>query len=119
MHNFTLKSFVSNHFRCVKASVNKFFLKFVEVSAVYNLIFEVDFDHAKFEIFDGNVAGSFTKLDRPTYIEQKWRLRQWPAGHFSTLKIKFEQNNVDAVTLMKVDWVSTYTLKVGASQNAF
>jgi len=58
----------------------------------------------KFEIFGGNVSGEFSKLDRPTYIEQKWRLAQWPAGHFSTLKIKFEQNDVDAVTIMKVDW---------------
>ena len=50
------------------------------------------------------MSGEYTKLDRPTYIEQKWRLAQWPAEHFSTLKIKFEQNDVDAVTIMKVDW---------------
>lgn len=59
---------------------------------------------AKFEIFGGNVSGEFVKLDEPTYIEQKWRLAQWPAGHFSTLKMKFEQNDVDAVTVMKVEW---------------
>lgn len=58
----------------------------------------------KFEIFGGNVSGEYVKLDRPTYIEQKWRLAQWPAGHYSTLKIKFEQNDVDAVTIMRVDW---------------
>jgi len=58
-----------------------------------------------FEIFGGNVAGTYTKLEKPTYIEQKWRLGQWPQGHFSTLKIKFEQNDVDAVTVMRVDWV--------------
>ncbi|KAF4554953.1 Hsp90 co-chaperone AHA1-like protein [Elsinoe fawcettii] len=57
-----------------------------------------------FELFGGNVSGSYTKLDEPTYIEQKWRLASWPKGHFSTLKIKFEQNDVDAVTVMRVDW---------------
>ncbi|KAK5723807.1 Co-chaperone [Elasticomyces elasticus] len=58
----------------------------------------------KFEIFGGNVSGEYTKLEKPTCVEQKWRLAQWPAGHFSTLKIKFEQNDVDAVTVMRVDW---------------
>lgn len=59
---------------------------------------------AKFEIFGGNVSGVYSKLQRPMAIEQKWRLAQWPAGHYSTLKIRFEQNDVDAVTIMRVDW---------------
>ena len=67
-------------------------------------VFEGAKEGGKFEIFGGNVSGSYTKLDRPTFIEQKWRLAQWPAGHFSKLKIKFEQNDVDAVTIMRVDW---------------
>ena len=50
------------------------------------------------------MSGSYSKLEKPTYIEQKWRLAQWPAGHFSTLKIRFEQNDVDAVTMMNVNW---------------
>ncbi|OQO13466.1 hypothetical protein B0A48_01694 [Cryoendolithus antarcticus] len=68
-------------------------------------LFEGSSEGSKFEIFGGNVSGSFTKLTEPTYIEQKWRLAQWPQGHFSTMKIKFEQNDVDAVTIMRVDWV--------------
>lgn len=67
-------------------------------------VFEGAKEGGKFEIFDGNVSGAYAKLQKPTYIEQKWRLAQWPAGHFSTLKIKFEQNEVDAVTVMRVDW---------------
>lgn len=59
---------------------------------------------AKFEIFGGNVSGEFTELSEPTTIVQKWRLAQWPQGHFSTMKIRFEQNDVDAVTVMRVDW---------------
>lgn len=66
--------------------------------------FEGAHEGGKFEIFGGNVSGSYTKLTKPTYIEQKWRLAQWPAEHYSTLKIKFEQNDVDAVTIMRVDW---------------
>lgn len=68
-------------------------------------VFEGAKPDAKFELFGGNVSGSYAKLEEPTYIEQKWRLAQWPQGHYSTLKIKFEQNDVDAVTIMRVDWV--------------
>lgn len=58
----------------------------------------------KFEIFGGNVSGEYVELSEPTKIVQKWRLAQWPQGHYSTLNIAFEQNNVDAVTIMRVDW---------------
>jgi activator of HSP90 ATPase len=67
-------------------------------------LFEGAKEGGKFEIFGGNVSGWYTKLEKPTYIEQKWRLAQWPEGHYSTLKLKFEQNDVDAVTIMRVDW---------------
>ena len=67
-------------------------------------VFEGAKEGAKFEIFGGNVSGEYTKLDRPKYIEQKWRLAQWPQDHYSRLKIKFEQNDVDAVTIMNVNW---------------
>lgn len=58
----------------------------------------------KFSIFDGNVSGEFVKLEEPTLIVQKWRLAQWPAGHLSTLEIKFDQNELDHVTNMRVTW---------------
>ncbi|KAI9375291.1 activator of Hsp90 ATPase [Aspergillus egyptiacus] len=58
----------------------------------------------KFSIFDGNVTGEFVKLDSPKLLVQKWRLAQWPAGHFSTLEINFDQNDVDGVTQMRVTW---------------
>jgi len=58
----------------------------------------------KFVLFGGNVSGEYTELEQPTKIQQKWRLAQWPEGHFSTLNIRFEQNNVDSVTVMRVDW---------------
>jgi activator of HSP90 ATPase len=58
----------------------------------------------KFSIFDGNVTGEFVKLEKPTLIVQTWRLAQWPEGHYSTQEIKFDQNNVDNVTVLRVKW---------------
>ncbi|KAF2690318.1 hypothetical protein K458DRAFT_413126 [Lentithecium fluviatile CBS 122367] len=57
-----------------------------------------------FQLFGGNVSGEFTELEEPTHIVQKWRLAQWPAGHYSTLSIWFDQNDVDSVTVMRVEW---------------
>ncbi|KAL3457580.1 activator of Hsp90 ATPase [Aspergillus heterothallicus] len=58
----------------------------------------------KFSIFDGNVTGEFVKLESPKLLVQKWRLAQWPADHFSTLEIGFDQNDLDGVTQMRVTW---------------
>jgi len=58
----------------------------------------------KFAIFDGNVVGEFVKLDEPKQVVQKWRLAQWPEGHYSLQEINFDQNNVDQVTNMRVSW---------------
>lgn len=57
-----------------------------------------------FELFGGNVSGEYLELEDPTHIVQKWRLAQWPAGHYSTLSMWFDQNDVDAVTVMRVEW---------------
>lgn len=58
----------------------------------------------KFEIFDGNVSGEYLELEEPKKIVQSWRLAQWPAGHYSKLSINFDQNDVDGVTNMRVEW---------------
>jgi len=58
----------------------------------------------KFAIFDGNVLGEFVKLDEPKKLVQKWRLAQWPEGHYSLQEINFDQNDVDQVTNMRVSW---------------
>jgi activator of HSP90 ATPase len=58
----------------------------------------------KFAIFDGNVTGEFVTLNEPKQIVQKWRLAQWPEGHFSSLEINFDQNDIDGVTQMRVTW---------------
>ncbi|MCJ1225895.1 hypothetical protein MMC12_002544 [Toensbergia leucococca] len=58
----------------------------------------------KFELFGGNVSGEYAELEAPIKIVQKWRLGQWPEGHFSRLEIKFDQNDRDSVTVMRVVW---------------
>ncbi len=58
----------------------------------------------KFAIFDGNVLGEFVKLEEPKQVVQKWRLAQWPEGHYSLQEINFDQNDVDQVTNMRVSW---------------
>ncbi len=68
------------------------------------LVFDGAKPGGRFELFGGNVNGEYTELEEPKKIVQKWRLAQWPQGHYSTLRIKFEQNDVDGVTLMRVDW---------------
>ncbi|KAI9811227.1 MAG: hypothetical protein M1827_005559 [Pycnora praestabilis] len=67
-------------------------------------LFEGPQKGGKFELFGGNVTGEYLELEEPTKIVQKWRLMQWPAGHYSTLEIKFDQNDRDAVTVMRVNW---------------
>jgi activator of HSP90 ATPase len=67
------------------------------------LVFEGAKKGGKFELFGGNVSGEYDVLEEPTNVVQKWRLAQWPQGHYATLNIRFEQNDVDAVTIMRVD----------------
>jgi len=66
--------------------------------------FEGAHEGGKFSIFDGNVTGEFVKLEPHKSLVQKWRLGQWPEGHFSTQEIFFDQNDVDSVTVMRVKW---------------
>lgn len=58
----------------------------------------------KFELFGGNVSGEYLELEPGKKLVQSWRLAQWPPGHFSTLKIEFDQNDSDHVTVMRVTW---------------
>jgi activator of HSP90 ATPase len=67
-------------------------------------VFEGAKKGGKFELFGGNVSGEFIELDEPKNIIQSWRLKQWPIGHYSKLDITFDQNDQDAVTVMRVNW---------------
>ncbi|ATY67035.1 Activator of Hsp90 ATPase [Cordyceps militaris] len=67
-------------------------------------VFEGAKEGGKFELFGGNVSGEYVELEQNKKVVQKWRLAQWPATHFSTLKMEFDQNDVDHVTVMRVTW---------------
>lgn len=67
-------------------------------------VFEGAKEGGKYELFGGNVAGEFVELVEPTKIVQLWRLKQWPTGHYSKLEIVFDQNDLDSVTVMRVNW---------------
>lgn len=67
-------------------------------------VFEGAKKGGRFELFGGNVSGEYLELEEPKKIVQSWRLDQWPAGHYSKLSIEFDQNDVDHVTVMRVEW---------------
>lgn len=67
-------------------------------------LFEGAHPGGKFSLFGGNISGEFEELKEPTLVVQKWRLGTWAQGHFSRLEIKFDQNEVDHVTIMRVEW---------------
>ncbi|KAG8194418.1 hypothetical protein JTE90_011029 [Oedothorax gibbosus] len=55
-----------------------------------NCVLEAE-EGGKFELFDGNVHGHFVKLVPSKTIQQKWRFKSWPSGHFSDVTIDIEQ----------------------------
>ncbi|KAL9094212.1 MAG: hypothetical protein Q9163_006553, partial [Psora crenata] len=57
-----------------------------------------------FSLFGGNVTGSYIEVQEPTKVVQKWRLGSWPEGHYSVLEIQLDQNDRDAVTVLRVVW---------------
>ena len=67
-------------------------------------LFEGAHPGGKFSLFGGNISGEFDELKAPTLIVQKWRLGTWVEGHFSRLEIRFDQNEADHVTMMRVEW---------------
>lgn len=48
-----------------------------------------------FEMLGGSVSGIFVDVVPFTKIAQKWRLKSWPAGHFSDVVIEIRQLSED------------------------
>lgn len=46
-----------------------------------------------FSMFDGNITGSFTKIEPNQVIGQTWRFKQWPEGYHSNVTITFEEKS--------------------------
>lgn len=45
----------------------------------------------KFELFRGNITGTFEELIPGKKIVQSWRYKQWPEGHYSTVTININE----------------------------
>lgn len=45
----------------------------------------------EFSMFGGNITGTFEELVPGERIVQKWRYKQWPEGHFSTVTINIHE----------------------------
>ncbi|KAJ8921610.1 hypothetical protein NQ315_010518 [Exocentrus adspersus] len=47
----------------------------------------------KFELFGGNIVGTFDELVPAKKIVKQWRYKQWPEGHFSTVTLDINQKS--------------------------
>ncbi|KAK9702970.1 Activator of Hsp90 ATPase, N-terminal [Popillia japonica] len=47
----------------------------------------------KFELFRGNITGTFEELIPGKKIVQSWRYKQWPEGHYSTVTININEKS--------------------------
>ncbi|KFP72089.1 Activator of 90 kDa heat shock protein ATPase 1, partial [Acanthisitta chloris] len=43
----------------------------------------------KFQLLDGSVTGEFVDLVPEKQLVMKWRFKSWPAGHFATITLNF------------------------------
>lgn len=54
------------------------------------------FKGGKFELFGGNISGTFEELEPGKKIVQKWRYKQWPQGHYSVVTLDIEEKVIVA-----------------------
>jgi activator of HSP90 ATPase len=68
----------------------------------------------KFSMFGGSVEGEQIDLTNGTKIEQKWRFKTWPSGHFSKVIMNFEPRGSSTILRLiqtdvpSNDWDRTY-----------
>lgn len=55
----------------------------------------------QFSLFGGNVEGEFVEVVKDKLIKQKWRFKNWPAGHYSN--VSFQIENKDDCVLVKLN----------------
>jgi activator of HSP90 ATPase len=48
---------------------------------------------SQFSLFDGNVTGKITELVPNKRICMDWRLKTWPASHFSQVRLDFTEGS--------------------------
>jgi len=97
----------STEFRTTAAELYETFTSVARLTAFTRsppTVFEGARAGGKFALFGGGVTGEYVSLKEPTQIVQKWRLGHWPQGHFSNLTLNFDQDNINSVTVMRVEW---------------
>ena len=52
----------------------------------------------KYAFFGGNIVGEITKLEENKVLDQTWRIKAWPEGHYANLKFVFDEK-IDSTTL--------------------
>ncbi|GBN71030.1 Activator heat shock protein ATPase 1 [Araneus ventricosus] len=91
-----------------KCTAQEFYLamtmkELLQVFTQSNCILEPE-EGGKFELFDGNVQGYFTKLVPYRLIKQKWRFRTWPERHFSDASFDiYEKSDCTEVNVSLTD----------------
>ncbi|KNC99282.1 uncharacterized protein SPPG_05536 [Spizellomyces punctatus DAOM BR117] len=50
-----------------------------------------------FNFFDGNISGTIAELVPNKKIVQKWRLKTWPAGHYSTVTLDLNEGRDNTI----------------------
>ena len=74
-----------------------------------------------FSLFDGNVSGEYTKVEKDSKIVMRWRFKSWPDAHYSIVNLTFaqtsggaeiqlEQSGVpqDAIEATRLGWKNYY-----------
>eukprot|EP00922_Rhytidocystis_sp_ex-Travisia-forbesii_P020723 GHVS01030453.1.p1 GENE.GHVS01030453.1~~GHVS01030453.1.p1 ORF type:complete len:144 (+),score=28.16 GHVS01030453.1:480-911(+) len=62
-----------------------------------------------FSLFDGNIVGTFTTIEKPHRIVQQWRFQDWSGDVYSTVELRFadSRGSCTKLTLKQTDIPST------------
>ena len=52
----------------------------------------------KYAFFGGNIIGEITQLEENKVLNQTWRIKAWPEGHYAKLNFAFDEK-IDSTTL--------------------
>lgn len=55
----------------------------------------------QFELFDGNVSGTFVELQECALIRQRWRFKGWPLNYYSDVTMRIEQRADDTTLILE------------------
>lgn len=55
----------------------------------------------KFNLFGGNITGTFVSLKQDQEIKQRWRSKEWPAEHYSELVLTIEEKQDHTLLTIK------------------